>query len=1131
MPPCLSVTSQWQTATKRIVVCSGFVCLSFLAIVWFGLLQRIQASENILPHRHVSATPTKIQPKLVASYGKLPLSFEANQGQTEARVRFLARGGGYTVFLTDGEAVLALRKSQPRMSRFGKGGLPDRPEPFGPVRPRAGRWPSLADGLESLWRSLIPDLSQMVPDPNAGKDTVGGGLEYQPPQVVQMRLAGGNAKAHVVGLDELPGHSNYFIGNDPKKWRTSVPSYAQVKYEGVYPGVDLVYYGNQRQLEYDLVVAPGADPNQIKLSFAGAEGMRVDAASGDLVVKVGDDEVRFQKPGVYQPIVARVFRPAGSETDADVKVRSTLAKPNPEHPIPSPAALFATFVLASNNEVAFHVAGYDPKRALVIDPVLSYSTYLGGSSTDAGEGIAVDATGNVYVTGNTYSTDFPTVNPLQPTNKTGPGMGTAFVAKLNSAGSALVYSTYLGGSGSDEGSGVAVDSSGSVYVTGGTSSTDFPTVNPLQATNNSGPNDGTAFVAKLNAAGSALVYSTYLGGSGGDRPTGIAVDSSGRAALAGFTYSTDFPVVNAVQATNGNASRGGYNAFVAKLNATGSALMYSTYLGGDDLDGDAANGIAEDSSGDVYLTGWTSWSDFPTVNPIQAINKTGNNSNTAFVAELNPAGSALIYSTFLGGSYRDQGNAIAVDSSGDAYVTGTTWSNDFPTLGPLQGTNRAAVATAFVAKLSAAGSALVYSRYLGGSYDDRGNSIAVDSSGHAYVSGWTESADFPVTAGAYPITLGTTCGAVPCIHAFVSELNTGGSALLYSTYLGGTGGDIAAGIAVDSYGDAWVTGSTTSTNFPTVSALQATYNGGEDAFVAKFSPGPGANLSGSSLAFGGQIVNTTSAEQSVTLTNGGDASLTISSIATSANFGQTNNCAGSVPASGSCTINVTFSPTTAGPLTGALTITDNSNGVAGTTQSVALSGTSQDFTLAASSGSSTSATVAPGQSTTYTLSVAGEGGFNQSVSFTCSGAPSEATCTVSPSPVTPGGSATNVTVSVTTTAASVSAPRTRHLPQVPPLSPRLRGLLMLALVLTAMAWAIGRRNQPGVSRWRSTMVPLASGLLLTLTLAGCGGGGGSANVTHNPGTPAGNYTLTVTGSAGSGSSALSHSLTLTLNVS
>ena len=290
------------------------------------------------------------------------------------------------------------------------------------------------------------------------------------------------------------------------------------------------------------------------------------------------------------------------------------------------------------------------------------------------------------------------------------------------------------------------------------------------------------------------------------------------------------------------------------------------------------------------------------------------------------------------------------------------------------------------------------------------------------------------------------------------------------------------------------------------------------------------SLSVTSLTFSGQGVGTPSAPQPVTLTNIGTGPLTVSSMATSGDFAQTNNCGASVAAAASCTISVTFTPAATGTRTGTLTITDNNNGVAGSTQSVALSGTGQDFSFGPPSGSSTSATVAPGLPATYTLSVRGEGGLSGTVSFTCAGAPSEATCTVSPNPVTVGSSATNVTVIVTTTAPSVSVPRSRPLPPVPPLSPGLRVLLMLALVLAAMAWAVMRRNRPGVSARQPTMLPLALALLLTLGLAGCGGGGGGGGPS-NPGTPAGTYSLRVTGSTGSGSSALSHSVTLTLTVS
>src|SRR5208337_325915 len=352
--------------------------------------------------------------------------------------------------------------------------------------------------------------------------------------------------------------------------------------------------------------------------------------------------------------------------------------------------------------------------------------YLGGSHDDFGFGIAVDAAGNAYVTGFTQSTDFPTVNPLQATNKAAASTGndTAFVAKLNPAGSALVYSTYLGGSGYDRGYGIAADSAGNAYVTGETLSTDFPTVNPLQASLNGGEN---AFVSKLNAVGSALVYSTYLGG-GDDQANGIAVDSSGNAYVTGATGSTDFPTVNPLQATNKAA--GGTTVFVAKLNPTGSAPVYPTYLGGSRLD--YGSGIAADSAGNAYVTGFTQSTDFPTVDPFQS---SYGGAEDAFVAKLNPAGSALVYSTYLGGSNEDNGFGIAVDAAGNAYVTGRTYSTDFPTVNPLQATNNAVEGTAFVTKLNPAGSALAYSTYLGGSNTDFGYAIAVDAAGSAYVTG------------------------------------------------------------------------------------------------------------------------------------------------------------------------------------------------------------------------------------------------------------------------------------------------------------------------------------------------------------------------------------------------------------
>jgi len=524
----------------------------------------------------------------------------------------------------------------------------------------------------------------------------------------------------------------------------------------------------------------------------------------------------------------------------------------------------------------------------------------------------------------------------------GGGYEDAFVAKLNPAGSALVYSTYLGGSYQDFGYAIAVDSSGNAYVTGWTQSSDFPTANPLQA--NLRGQYGNAFVAKLNAAGSALVYSTYLGGSYQDFGYAIAVDSSGNAYVTGVTDSSDFPTHNPLQPHLGQVESD--NAFVTKLNPAGSALVYSTYLGGSvgNVD-DEGYAIAVDSSGNAYVAGYTRSSDFPTHHPLQAHLRGNYN---AFVAKLNAAGSALIYSTYLGGSYQDFGYAIAVDSSGNANVTGQTFSTDFPTANPLQ-PNLRGFPNAFVAKLNAAGSALVYSTYLGGSGDDVGYSIAVDSSGNAYVAGQTSSSDFPTVNPLQANKRGI-------LNAFVAKLNAAGSALIYSTYLGGSYQDWGNAIAVDSSGNAYVTGQACSSDFPTHNPLQAHLGGVNDcnAFVAKIAPSnvPAAVLSPSSLAFAPQKVGTSSATQTVTVTNLGSEPLSISGISASAGFAETDNCSTPLSPSGNCSISVTFTPTAVGEQNGTLTITDNDNGVNGSQQTVALSGTG--LTPAAATLSATS---------------------------------------------------------------------------------------------------------------------------------------------------------------------------------
>jgi hypothetical protein len=678
--------------------------------------------------------------QLRAAYGQIPLSFEANQGQTDAQVNFLSRGSGYALFLTPREAVLSLQK------------------------PLA---------------------------PGTAADT-----QAPPGDVLRMQLVGGHATPQVLGLDELAGKSNYFVGNDPTQWRSNIATYGKVEYREVYPGIDLVYYGNQQQLEYDFVVAPGANPGVITLSFQGTEDLALDA-QGNLVLHTAGGDVVEHAPILYQE------KEGGRQ------------------------AIFGQYVVAGKARVGFQVGAYDTSQPLIIDPVLSYSTYLGGSRDDQGQSIAVDAVGNAYVTGTATSLDFPTTPGAFQSTVSGTG---AFVTKLNASGSALVYSTYLGG-GQTLGTGIAVDAAGNAYITGKTWSVLFPTTpGAFQPTKGGGGGTSTAFVTKLNPTGTALVYSSYLGGSGSDGGNGIAVDAAGNAYVTGYTRSTNFPTTaGAFQRTfNGIYD----NAFVTKVNVTGTALVYSTYLGGrtvaGQFSGNQARGIAVDTAGNAYVTGDTVSTAFPTTPGAFQRTLGSSHGPNAFITKLNAAATALVYSTYLGGSGYDQGFGIAVDAAGNAYVTGSGFSTDFPiTPGAFQRTLGGSF-DAFVTKLNATGTALVYSTYLGGSGTDFGFGIAVDGAGNAYVTGATTSTDFPTTSGAFQRTLGGSWGA------FVAKVNDMGTALVYSTYLGGSNYEEAHGIAVDAAGNAYVTGLTQSRNFPTTpGAFQRTMSGLESAFVAK----------------------------------------------------------------------------------------------------------------------------------------------------------------------------------------------------------------------------------------------------------------------------------------------------------
>jgi hypothetical protein len=716
-----------------------------------------------------SQGPVLANPRVVGAYGQLPLSFEANQGQTASEVKFLARGSGYALFLTPGEAVLTLQK-------------PKAPE-AAPLRPG----PAGVKGRLSVSGAQAPLRSEA------------------PPMIVRLKLVGANPNPTITGMDELPGRVNYLRGNDPQQWHTNLPTYGKVKYAQAYPGIDLLYYGNPRQLEHDFVVAPGADPSVIAMEVEGPGPACLDSR-GDLVWVTAAGEVRLQEPRIYQEVAGRRREVAGG------------------------------YAVGSGRRVGFRVGAYDARRPLVIDPVLVYATYLGGSGDDWGLGIAVDAAGNAYVTGLTTSSDFPgtTGSPVQPHFA---GRYDAFVAKLNAAGTALVYATYLGGNGdTNHGSGIAVDAAGNAYVTGWTDSADFPgTVgSPIQPSYRGTFPSANAFVAKLNADGSALLYATYLSGNtGGSGGSGIAVDAAGNAYVTGSTSSTDFPLAGSPFQSS---LPGSGSAFVAKLNAEGSALLYSTYLGGSvSEEGEA---IAVDVAGNAYVTGQTGSPDFPGTagSPIQP--RFGGGEWDGFVAKLNAAGSALVYATYLGGNGNDDyGSGIAVDAAGNAYVTGYTDSTDFPlAANPIQ-SSLGGGADAFVAKINPAGSALVYSTYLGGNGRDWGDAIAVDAAGNAYVTGYTDSTDFPLAGSPLQSSFDGGGG-----DAFVAKLNAAGSALAYATYLGGNGYDEGLGIAVDAAGNAYVTGETSSPNFSGTasSPLQPTLHSQQDAFVAKIGSGNGA---------------------------------------------------------------------------------------------------------------------------------------------------------------------------------------------------------------------------------------------------------------------------------------------------
>jgi Beta-propeller repeat len=654
----------------------------------------------------------------LGAYGELPLSFEANKGQAHPDIKFVSHGNHLNLLLTNAGALFL-----PAGSATREPGKPHRPEE------------------------------------------------------VRMELASANPSPRISGFDQLPNKSSYFVGSDSARWVTGIPNYAGVHYADVYPGVDLLYYGNGQQFEYDFILSPGSEPRVIKLSFHGAEKMSLNE-DGSLVLKTAAGEIRHHKPSVYQKVggLKRVVR--------------------------------AQYVITNENLVSFDLGEYDVSQPLVIDPILEYSTYIGGASRDEGNAIAVDSSGNIYIAG---FTDSP--GSLMTPNATGPGTSpiNSFVIKLSADGASVLYSVHLADC---EAFSLAVDSGGNVYLAG-QAGPDLPVTPGAFQTVAAGGFD--VFAAKLDPTGSSLIYSTFVGGSNDDSALDIAVDGTGNAFLCGETQSADFPTTS--HALQQALAGGSFDAFALKLNAAGTALNYATYLGG--KNNDRGQGIALDSAGNAYVTGASDSGNFPTTEGAY------DGSNLEFfLTKLNQDGSAELYSVYgLGG------RRIVVDPEGNAYVTGTTRSKQLETTRKAFQRSRQGNLDAFVAKLNQTGTDVIYATYLGGTDNDYGSAIGIDLEGHAYVAGSTESGDFPAVHSLQPSYAGFT-------DMFVAELSTDGTAVLYSTLVGGGDTDLGEAITVLPQGVIYATGSTRSLGFPTANPLQAARGGGNefDAFVVRIDP-------------------------------------------------------------------------------------------------------------------------------------------------------------------------------------------------------------------------------------------------------------------------------------------------------
>ena len=1109
--------------TAMITIASSFLCIA-------------QVAQPNLATPHTLTLPRQLQ----TGYAKLPLAFELNKGQTDPAVQFFSRGAGYSVFLTSGGMVLSWH-------------------PTTPAIPLASA-DTYSPGSAAIATKGV--------GPNKTADNKSGDI------TMVFNLVGAASHPKAVGEDQLATKVNYFIGNDPAKWQTNVKTYARIRYKNVYPGIDLLYHGNNRQVEFDFVVAPGADPGAIQFAVKGADALTVDA-EGNLVLTKGGKQLHFQAPGIYQEINGSRVKVAGN------------------------------YSLKDSTHVGFTVLPHDNSKVLVIDPVLVYSTFLGGSGYDNGNAIAVDSTGAAYVTGTTNSPDFP----LALTGNFDPNQQRIFLVKLNPSGSTLLYADYFGGtSGNDSPFSIAVDSNGSAYVTGFAYSTDFSVVNAFQPTLAGSVN---AFLTKFSADGSSLVYSTYLGGSRGDFAQSIGVDDAGEATIAGSATSRNFPLANAYQSSilpDQNSQWGAYS-FFSRFSADGSSLIYSSYLAGN-LDQDCHNyndcgpntditGLTLDSSGNLYVVGSTNTTNFPTTSGAFMTTYPGASNNyIPFISKFDTSG-AIVYSSYFGGSGDADASAVAVDSTGSAYVTGYDQGSDsFPiTATTICNPNTQNCNGIVVTKFNPTGSTLTYSTYLGENNNSTGAAIQVDTNGDAYIL----AADY--SSGQYT-EVNPIEGYLGGSDMLIVEIDPVASTQLFATYLGGTVYDYPTGMVVDNSGAIYVTGGTQSPDFPvTQSAVQGLFGGQADAFILKIGPAnapgvsiqpsllqfsvvdvgttsspmsailrnmgsapltiasktvagdfaetddcgtsvaaasfctfsvtfsptvPGssvgtisladdaagsphrinlagdgfsdagfASISPSSLTFGAAMVGTTSTPQTITVTNTGNSPLTISQVLASGDFAVVNNNCTSVAANATCTLQVTFSATASGSRTGTVTFTDSA---ANSPQIVNLTGSGIDFSM--SSGGS--ATIQAGATATYSVAVTSVGGtFSNQVNLTCGTVPAYSVCTINPTSVIPGAGNAAVTVAIKTTgtAASLHDPGAATRPLFASWT-LTTGIGLLATFLCGSR----RRKRAGMLL---LTIALIAGVLVCI---GCQGLGSPAQGTS---TPPGTYTVLVTGTSGS----------------